>query len=108
MNTNETIELTLPNQLSYLPMAQAVVREAARSCGFDDAALSEIEVAVEEAATNVMKHAYDVEENPTFDIVCKRLAEGMQIVLREKGIPFDPKLIPHYKPERLDLESSTA
>ena len=108
MNTNETVQLTLPNQLSCLPTAQAVVREAARSCGFDDAALSEIEVAVEEAATNVMKHAYDVEENPTFDIVCKRLGDGMQIVLREKGIPFDPKLIPLYKPDLLDLDSPAA
>lgn len=108
MKTNETVELTLPNRLFSLPIAQAVVREAARSCGFDDAALSEIEVAVEEAVTNVMKHAYDAEENPTFDIVCKRLTEGMQITLREKGIPFDPKLIPLYKPELLDLDSPAA
>ncbi len=108
VNTNETVELTLPNQLSYLPVAQAVVREAARNCGFADATLSEIELGVEEAVTNIMKHAYDVEENPTFDIVCKRLPEGLQIILREKGIPFDPKLIPHYKPEGMDLESSSA
>ncbi|MCX6930322.1 MAG: ATP-binding protein [Verrucomicrobia bacterium] len=108
MNANESVKLTLPNQLSCLPIAQAVVRESARSCGFEETALSEIEVAVEEAATNVMKHAYDVEENPTFDIVCTRLAEGLQIVLREKGIPFDPKRIPRYKPEHMDLDSSSA
>ena len=108
MNTNEPIKVTLPNQLCYLPIAQAMVREAARGCGFEGAALSEIELGVEEAVTNVMKHAYDVEENSTFDLICTRFAEGLQIVLREKGIPFDPKRIPRYKPELLDLNSPTA
>ncbi len=105
---NGQIKLTLPNEISYLPVAEAVVREAARRCNFDESALIEIEVGVEEAVTNVMKHAYDIEENPTFDIICQPLPNGLQIVLRENGIPFDPKLIPRYRPELADLNSSSA
>ena len=108
MNPSEVVKLTLPNELSYLPVAQAVVREAARRCGFDEAALAEIEVGVEEAVSNVMKHAYDSEENPTFEIVCERIPGGIQIVLHEKGIPFDPRRIPHYEPAQMGLDSSSA
>ena len=88
VNTNETVELTLPNQLSYLPVAQAVVREAARNCGFADATLSEIELGVEEAVTNIMKHAYDIEENPTFDIVCTRPPGGTSNHPAREGNPL--------------------
>lgn len=108
MNTPDAVKLTLPNEISYLPTAQAVVREAARRRGFEPEALSEFEVAVEEAVTNVMKHAYDSEENPTFDLICEEIPGGLQVILREKGIPFDPKLMPHYKPELAALHSSPA
>ena len=108
VNTPDAVKLTLPNEISYLPTAQAVVREAARRRGFEPEALSEFEVAVEEAVTNVMKHAYDSEENPTFDLICEEIPGGLQVILREKGIPFDPKLMPHYKPELAALHSSPA
>ncbi len=108
MKTPMPIELTLPNELSCLPIAQAVVRAAALRRGFDETALAEIEIAVEEAATNVMKHAFDIEESPTFDIVCRPDAEGLWIVLREKGMPFDPKLMPDYKPDQASLDNEPA
>ena len=105
MKTPTPIELTLPNELSCLPIAQAVVRAAAQRLGFDDTALGEIEVAVEEAATNVMKHAFDIEESPTFDIVCRPDSDGLWIVIREKGMPFDPKLMPNYNPDQASLDN---
>ncbi len=94
---SDTLKLTLPNQLPYLPLAQSFVREVATQFGFRGASLSEIEVAVEEAVTNVMQHGYDAEESQTFDLICDQLAGGIRIIIHETGIPFDPSRIPEYR-----------
>ena len=105
---HDVLKLTLPNQVPYLTLAQLFVGEAARQFGFVGAELSQIQLGVEEAVTNVMKHAYDAEESRTFDILCERIAGGMRIVLSEKGIPFDPRLIPAYQAGSDVAGSSTA
>lgn len=97
MNINDSLRLTIPNHLSYLDNARHFVIEAARRFGFTDAEFMPIEVGVEEAVTNVMKHAYDVEENSHFDIICEKLPAGMKIIIKERGIPFDPARIAAYK-----------
>jgi anti-sigma regulatory factor (Ser/Thr protein kinase) len=104
----DVLKLTLPNQMAYLALAQAFVDEAARQFGFTGSGLSEIQLGVEEAVTNVMKHGYDVEESRSFDILCERIAGGMRIVVCEKGIPFDPSQIPDYNPGSDLADSSTA
>ena len=92
------LKLTLPNEMPYLPLAQSFVREAAIQFGFQGASLSEIELAVEEAVTNVMKHGYDAEESQSFDILCARLPGGIRIIIHEMGMPFNPNQIPEYRP----------
>ncbi|MCX7019753.1 MAG: ATP-binding protein [Candidatus Sumerlaeota bacterium] len=98
MHDRDQLKLTVPNDLAYYPIARSFVREVAKMIGFDGSELNQIEVGVEEAVTNVMKHAYDAEENSTFDIICEQIPAGIKIVLKEKGIPFDPENIPSYKP----------
>jgi len=93
-----TLKLTLPNEMPYLPMAQSFVRQAAAQFGFQGVSLSQIDLAVEEAVTNVMKHGYDVEECHCFDIICDRLPGGIRVIIHEMGMPFDPKHIPEYRP----------
>ncbi len=94
----ELVKATLSNDLSSLSLARLIVCEAARMLGFEGAALSQLEVAFEEAVTNVMKHAFDVEENASFDLACERIPEGIKVVIKERGIPFDPRQVPHYIP----------
>lgn len=108
MDKQKIVKLTLPNEISYFPIAQALVREAAGKCGFEGASLGQIDIAVEEAVTNVMKHSYDAEENSTFEIVCEPIPEGIQIIIKDMGIPFDPSRIPHYKSSKILEDLSTA
>jgi serine/threonine-protein kinase RsbW len=84
--------------MPYLPLTQSFVREAAAQFGFRGAGLSQIEVAVEEAVTNVMQHGYDAEESQSFDITCDRIPGGIRIIIHEMGMPFDPSHIPEYRP----------
>jgi anti-sigma regulatory factor (Ser/Thr protein kinase) len=95
--STKVIRATFPNETAFAPIAQSLVKEAAVRVGFEGVALSQIEVAVEEAVTNVQRHAYDAEENRTFDLTCELLPAGLKVVIREHGIPFDPARIPTFK-----------
>lgn len=99
------VHLRLPNDPEYLPVAQAFIRETASRFGLGGSSLGQIEVASEEAVINVIKHTYDVEENDTFEIVCEKLTNGIRVIIKERGIPFDPNLAPRYQPAA-DIEDA--
>ena len=92
----KAIKATFPNEAVFAEIAVSLAREAAASMGFEGIPLSQIEVAVEEAVTNV-QHTYDAEENSKFDLICELLPTALKVVIREHGIPFDPERIPTYK-----------
>lgn len=98
MSQSDFVQLIVPNQQAYLPMALSFVRETGSHFGFAGSALCQLEMAVEEAVTNIMKHAFDVEENDSFTMVAQAVPNGMQMIIKEKGIPFDPQKAPQYQP----------
>ncbi len=104
LKRNHVLKLSLPPDLSYLHVAQMVIREAARQIGFAGDDLYEIDLAAEEAIANVMAHAFDAEEQENFDIICERDPLGLKIIIKEKGLPFDPGQIHDYKPPE-DMEN---
>lgn len=108
MQNQEVLKITLPNKLDYLDIAHLFVREAAKKIGFTGSALNNIEIAIEEAVSNVMKHTYDPEENRTFDIICENLRNGIKIVIKEMGLPFDPTNVKKYKPSENIEEANSS
>jgi len=101
MKNKEFLKLTLPNNLSYVSIAQLCARELARKIGFSGDDLYKIELAVDEAATNVIQHAFEADENSTFDIIFERIPLGIKINIKEQGIPFDPSQLPKFDPHSL-------
>lgn len=100
--------LTAPCDLAGLPLVQSFVREAANLIGFAREDVSRIELAVEEAVSNVVQHAFlDDDEPGAFDIVCEQVTLGLRIIIREKGIPFDPGKAPVFE-QGDDLEQISA
>ncbi|MEI6154317.1 MAG: GNAT family N-acetyltransferase [Deltaproteobacteria bacterium] len=100
MKNHGFFTLTIPNDMSYLPVAQASVKEAAKMFGFTDEAIYQIELGLEEAFMNVIKHAFEAGETSTFDIICKHIPMGIKIIIKEKGMPFDPDKITLYDPSK--------
>ncbi len=79
---------------SALAGVREFVNERALSFGFGDKEVSEITLAVDEACTNVIKHAY--KGNPDTEFEVKILASGaeFQIVVRDWGASFKPEEVP--------------
>ncbi len=98
MRKHHFFKMTLPNDISYLPVVQLSVKEVATKFGFDGDAIYKIEIALEEAVINVVKHAFEADEVSTFDVICEQLPLGMKIIVKEKGMPFDPNRLPVYNP----------
>ncbi len=94
----EFLKLTVPPDLSYLPVIQHALREMAGRVGFTGDDLYQIELAAEEAITNVVTAYASEEEGEPFDVLCERVPLGLRIAIREKGLPFDPSRIPDYRP----------
>lgn len=108
MENTEPVKLIVPNDLVYFDLAQQFVREMARKIGFTGNALTQIDIAVEESVTNVMKHAYDREESKTIDVICQKIERGMKIIVKDMGIPFDPNRIARFNITRNIDDLSTA
>ncbi|HOW24607.1 MAG TPA: ATP-binding protein [Bacteroidales bacterium] len=96
MENSASVKLTIPNDLTFFGLAQLFVREMAKKTGFSGSALDQIEIAVEESVTFVMKHAYDKEESKTIDIICQGVEGGLKIIVKDMGIPFDPSRIARF------------
>ena len=104
----DSLKLTIPNNLSYLDIALNFIRETAAKFGFSKTELGQIELAGEEAVTNVIKHAFEKGEHSTFDIICERIPLGIKVIIKDKGIPFDPSLLAQYDPAKAAVENKTA
>ncbi|MBF0360606.1 MAG: ATP-binding protein [Oligoflexia bacterium] len=103
---NKSVKITIPNMLEYVKISQAFAFEMAKKVGFkNEEELNQVEIAIEEAVTNVIKHAFEKNERSTFDIICTELDVGLKIIIKEKGLPFDPKLFPKYSlPDSLNTD----
>jgi serine/threonine-protein kinase RsbW len=85
---------TFPGRFSSLSEIAAFVIRAARKAGLDDAAVYAVELAVDEAATNIIEHAYQGEGQGEICCTFKIIPEGLQVMLQDWGIPFNPLEVP--------------
>lgn len=83
-----------PSHLENLKDIGEFVVDCARTAGFDDSDIYAIQLAVDEAATNIIEHAYKGMEPGEIDIKCEAIKDGVKIVLRDHGQAFDPKGLP--------------
>lgn len=66
--------------------------------------ISQIELATEESITNVIEHAFEEDEDADFQVIYDEKPLGLNIIIKEKGIPFDPALIPEFNASAVSNE----
>jgi serine/threonine-protein kinase RsbW len=70
------------------------VGEAARQVGFSEKEIYSIQLAADEASTNIIEHAYVGVENGRIEIDCSTTGDDLKIVMRDNGKSFDPSSVP--------------
>jgi anti-sigma regulatory factor (Ser/Thr protein kinase) len=98
---NRPITVRIPNDLGYLGGLLALTRETSAKCGFEEHDISMIEVAVEEAVTNVVRHSFSREEEEFFEVTLEPFKLGLEVRICDKGRPLDPRNVERYDPAEL-------
>ena len=93
---NERSTITVPNDLGYLPAIQAYAGGIAGKLGFNESDTAKILLALEEAVVNVVEHAFEAGERESYEVIFEPVTAGIRIVVKDKGIPFDPGMVPEY------------
>ncbi len=81
------------NYKSLAPISDFIVALSEKA-GFSPNDVYAIQTAVDEACANIIDHAYRGEDIGDIEISVKTVKNGLQIVLQDKGEPFDPDEIP--------------
>jgi serine/threonine-protein kinase RsbW len=90
----QPVRLVVPGRFDRLTDIAAFVTQAARTCGLNDDEVFHVEMAVDEACSNIIEHAY-VDCSGDIEIACRCPARGQfEVVLRDSGRPFDPEGVP--------------
>lgn len=94
--------LTVTSEINYLPAIQAFAKECSKAIGFSDNDQEMILLALEEAVANVIGHALESAAQ-SFQIIFEPSAQGIRIIVKDKGLPYDPGLVPGYEtPEDIE------
>ena len=92
-SVQETLEV--PAALESLGTISDHVVACARAAGLDDHAVWEMQLAVDEAATNIILHAYG-DHDLTGPVIVESVLRGDEftIHLHDRGAPFEPDAVP--------------
>jgi len=88
--TQKEYQLKIPSQSDNLAIIRDVVAKVASRVGFDTDEASKIELAVDEACTNVIKHAYANNSNQMIEVSIKVDQKKLIIIVADKGKGFNP------------------
>lgn len=95
--------LVAPAQHDQLARLASFAAAAAAEVGFDNLQVSRIELAVDEACSNIIDHAYAGQSGEIVIEVSGERNHSLLIVIIDQGKPFDPDSVQAYTPsESLD------
>lgn len=95
--------MTFPARFEFLDEIREFVAEIAREGGFSDKEVYSLQLAADEAATNIIEHAYEGVPDADFDVTCDMRGDTLTITMRDDGRPFNPSNI---KPPNLKADLS--
>jgi serine/threonine-protein kinase RsbW len=81
-------------KFEYLDEIREFVGVIARDGGFSDKDVYNIQLATDEAASNIIEHAYEKISDGVLDLSCGVRDETITIILIDHGESFDPSEIP--------------
>lgn len=70
-----------------------LVAEVAREGGFSEKEVYSLQLAADEAASNIIEHAYAGISNASLDVTCDMDDDELIITMRDNGKSFDPSKV---------------
>lgn len=91
MSNFTTYNLSVEASTEHLGEVRDFIAEHAAAFGFNQQEIADIKLAVDEAYTNIIKHAYKDHDEKNVSIELGYNSEEFWVKLLDTGTPFDPK-----------------
>lgn len=95
--------VTLPSQTEYLGLVRELTKRMAELSGFPEPVADRLALAVDEATTNVIEHAYRGDREREIELRFEDQGPDFRVELIDTGRMVDPRAVP-----RVDLEKYAA
>ncbi len=87
------ISKTIPSRTDNLLEVRDFVSDAAKQFGFSDEDIANIVLAVDEACTNIIKHAYQYAPDKEISVSIVRNNGTFEVRIKDNGKNFDPNVL---------------
>ncbi len=92
------VVLVLPSETVFLSLVREVTKKMAEAAGFDSPTGDRVALAVDEATTNVLEHAYRGATDRTVELRLEDRGDSLRVEVIDNGAKVDPRAVP-----RVDL-----
>jgi serine/threonine-protein kinase RsbW len=93
-----SLMLSFPSQTTFLSLVREVTKKMAESAGFADGTADRVALAVDEATTNVIEHAYHGSGDREIELRIEDQGPEFRVEVIDSGTMVDPRTVP-----RVDL-----
>ena len=95
------VDLRIPSDPRWLRLVRLVAERYCLESELGHASSREMVLALAEAVSNVMRHAYLGDATGPIQIVCRRSRDSLEIEVGDRGRKFDPLAQPLPRPDEL-------
>lgn len=78
-----------PARFEFLDEVRGHVADEARAAGFSDKAIYSLQLAADEAASNIIEHAYEGRSGGSFEMSCEFDQDQLILTFTDQGKSFD-------------------
>ena len=89
----DRFELEVENRLESLSVISDFISKAMRQVGAKDESVAEVQLAVDEACSNVILYAYSGQKG-IVKLVLELAGDDLIVTIKDRGKPFDPTSVP--------------
>lgn len=89
-----TLKMTVPGRYANVATVCQTCADMARSAGLDEDTVFHVEMAVDEACTNIIRHAYGGEDKGAIEMSCCIDDDRLIVTLHDHGQQFNPDAVP--------------
>jgi len=102
-----TLFVKIPSDTSYLALVRDLTKRMAEAAGFPEATADRLALAVDEATTNVIEHAYKGAADQEIELRFEDRGAEFRVELIDTGKMVDPRTVPRVDLERFVTERRT-
>jgi anti-sigma regulatory factor (Ser/Thr protein kinase) len=79
------IRFAIPSDTRFLPVVRGAIGPLAAAIGGDEEECRAVTLAIDEALTNIIRHAYHSRTDGTIELECSESGDGLEFVLVDHG-----------------------